>query len=196
LLWEPREVSLIPARALSDDLDRISEAAASFADEGEDLAGILAAEPSPGTRVYLCSYAHGARRAWLALNDNGAPIESRKLVRETVSIAALCELAVEIAGGGRLEELRATLLSLRLTENPPGIGDAEAAALRLETAIGAPPHLATPGYLDAVGAAALELERALGEDGGSPFARAMRDATATVEALTTDVESSYKIELR
>ena len=180
--------------SVSDDVERIAGVAAGFADEGEELVGVIAAEPSAGLRVYLCSYERGERRTWLALDEDGSPVGCRKLVRETVSIAALCELAVEVAGGGQLEELRASLVSVRLTESPPGIEAAEAAALALETTIGAPPRLATPAYLDAVGTAAFELERALGE-GGSPFAQAMREATTTVEALTGDVENGYKIAL-
>jgi len=122
-------------------------------------------------------------------------VTSRSLVRETVSIAALCEVAEETAGGGRLEELRRQLVALRLTENPPGIDDAEDAALALEATIGAPPRVATPAYLDEVGAAARRLEEVLG-DAESPFARAMASAWGSVESLTQQVESAYKRELR
>ncbi|HSS72850.1 MAG TPA: hypothetical protein VLK53_04720 [Gaiellaceae bacterium] len=112
-----------------------------------------------------------------------------------MSIAALCELAEEAAGGGRLEELRAQLLSLRLTENPEGIEEAEEAALDLERTIGAPPRLATPAHLDAVGAATRRLERALGEDMSSPFGEMMKQAIAVVTELETDVLGGYKLEL-
>ncbi len=116
-------------------------------------------------------------------------------MRAAVSIAALCELAEEAAGGGRLEELRAQLLSLRLTENPEGIEDAEEAALELERTIGAPPRLATPAHLDAIGVATRRLEHALGEMAGSPFAAAMQQAIAVVGELETDVLGGYKLEL-
>ena len=56
-----------------------------------------------------------------------------------------------------------------MTEQPDGIEEAEAAALALEQAIGAPPSVASPAYLDEVGAATRALERALG-DHASPFA--------------------------
>src|SRR3712207_7331385 len=45
-------------------------------------------------------------------------------------------LAVESAGGGDLTELRTQLVSLRLREAPPGIAEAEEAALTLERTIG------------------------------------------------------------
>jgi hypothetical protein len=103
----------------------------------------------------------------------------------------MCELAEESAGGGDLSDLRGRLLSLRLTENPSGIDEAEEAALALEAAVGSPPRVASAAYLDAVGTATRRLERALGE-GGSPFAEAMRQATGAVEELTRDVEARYK----
>ena len=115
-------------------------------------------------------------------------------IREVVSIAALVELAEETAGGGDLEELRSQLVALRLTEHPAGIDEAEEAALALEGAIGAAPRVATPERLDAIGAATLRLEQVLGGT-GSPFAVAMKQATATVEELTRDVEAAYKVPL-
>ena len=56
------------------------------------------------------------------------------------------------------------------------------------------PRVATPERLDAIGAATLRLERVLGGE-GSPFAVAMKQATATVEELTRDVEAAYKVAL-
>jgi hypothetical protein len=116
-------------------------------------------------------------------------------VRRTVSIVAMCELAEESAGGGELGELRERLVALRLTESPPGIEEAEDAALALEQAIGAPPRLAEPAYLDRVGAATRRLEEALGPSSGSPFAEAMKSGLGTVEELAHDVESNYKLPL-
>ena len=182
---------------LREELERVAEPARRFAAPGETLAGILAAEPEPGARVYLCAFVDGAgERSWVALDAEGEPITSRAPVREAVSIAALCELAEETAAGGDVERLRADLATLRLTEGPPGIEEAEAAALELERVLGSPPRLATPNYLDAVGAATLRLEEALGAAAsGSPFAGAMKQATETVQELTRDVEGGYKVPL-
>lgn len=177
--------------ALTDDLERIAALAAAFAEPGEALAGVLAAEPSAGVRVYLCAYGGADGRSWLALDGEGRPVESRSVVREAASVAALCELAAETAGGGDLDELRSRLVALRLRENPPGIDEAEEAALGLEHAIGAPPRLATPAYLDEVGAATRRLELALG-DAASPFAEAMKHAMGAVDDLTDEVERTHK----
>jgi hypothetical protein len=179
--------------ALLEDLERIAPLAFAYADPGEELAGIVAAEPATGERVYVCAFTSGGeRRTWLALDSEGEPVQDRARVRDAVSISALCEVAVESAAGGDLDELRSQLLALRLRENPPGIEEAEEAALALERTVGAPPRLASPHYLDEVGAATRRLELALGPNGGSPFAQAMKQATAAVEALKTEVEASYK----
>jgi hypothetical protein len=181
---------------LREELERVAELAQRFTVPGETLAGILAAEPHPGERVYVCAFVDEAgARSWVALDAAGGPITSRTAVRDAVSIAALCELAEETAGGGDLERLRADLATLRLTENPPGIEEAEAAALELERVLGGPPRLATPGYLDVVGAATHRLEETLGNGSSSPFAAALKEGRAAVEELAAEVEAGYKLEL-
>jgi hypothetical protein len=180
---------------LAEELDRAAAAASAHASDGEAVAAVLAAEPASGRRVYLCAYEGGETRGWLALDGDGRPLDERGLVRDAASIAALCEVAVEVAGGGELEELRSRLAAVRLREAPPGIEEAEEAALELERVVGAAPRLASPRYLDAVGAATLRLEQALGQDGPSPFAEAMRQAVGVVNELTAEVERGYKLPL-
>jgi hypothetical protein len=180
--------------ALSDDLERAATAALGFADEGEEVEAVLAAEPSPGRRYYLCAFRAPAERRWLVIDADGRPVTSRAVVREAASIAGLAEVAADSAGGGDLEALRQDLVALRLTENPPGIDEAEDAALALERTVGSPPRLATPAYLDNVGAATRRLELALGE-GESPFGKTMAAAVAAVDSLTDQVEAGYKREL-
>ena len=183
--------------SLSEELERVRELAEPFTAPGERLAGILAAEPNPAERVYLCAFADEAgARSWVALDAEGEPITSRAAVRQAVSIAALCELAEETAAGGDVERLRADLETLRVTESPPGIEEAEEAALELERVLGSPPRLATPGYLDAVGAATVRLEQTLGEAGASPFATALKQGLVAVDELAAEVEGRYKLELR
>jgi hypothetical protein len=177
-------------------LARIAAAALPFAEAGEELAGVIAAEPYDRRRVYLCAFRDGDERlSWVALDDDGGAIAVRGLVREAASIVALCELAEESAGGGKLEELRAQLVTVRLTENPPGIEEAEAAALALEHVLGAPHRVASPDYLDAIGAATRELELRLGTTGASPFSEAMKSSVDTIDLFVADVERRYKLEL-
>jgi hypothetical protein len=182
--------------ALNDELARAAAAALAYARPGEGLVGVLAAEPYGGRRLYLCAFQEGDQSpTWLALEDSGEPVAERSVVREAASIVAMCELAEESAGGGELEELRSRLVTLRLTERPAGVEEAEAAALALEQTIGAPPRVASPVWLDAVGAATQTLERALGDRGPSPFAAAMREGVDAVEQFVDDVEAGYRITL-
>ena len=178
--------------ALRDDLDRVAQAALALAEQGEELAGIVPVEPQEGERAYLCAFASGDERTWLLLDDTEAPVTDRETVRRAASMAAMCELAEESAGGGELDELRDRLMTIRLTESPEGIEEAEEAAIALQQVIGAPPRVAEPVYLDRVGAATRRLELALGDPGLSPFAEAMKAGMATVEEFARDVESNYK----
>jgi len=177
--------------ALADDLARTAAAAA----EHGEVTGVLAAEPSTGLRRYLVALGGDGYRRWLVVDDRGAAVDDRSDVRDTASIVAMCELAADLAGGCDLDELRSRLAGLRIVEQPPGIDEAEAAALALERTIGAPPRLATPGYLDELGAATVELERSLGET-ASPFSAAIRSATGAVDEFVRDVEREYLLELR
>jgi hypothetical protein len=173
--------------ALTDDLERIAAVASSHG----PVTGVLAAEPGRGRRLYLIAFGGGEEREWLVLDDQGAPVERRDDVRDTASIVAMCELAGDLAGGGDLETLRSQLAQVRMVEQPPGIEEAEEAALALERAIGAAPRVAAPGFLDEVGAATMALERALGET-SSPFSAAIRASTGAVEEFVADVERGYK----
>ena len=128
--------------SLGGVLERVAVAAAAHVRPGEKLSGVIPTEPTEGERVYLCAFV-GAEdsRAWLALDQVGGVIAERRLVRDAVAIAALCEAAEEALASGR------------------------------EEALNAPPRLATPSYLDDLGAAARELDRANGLDSGLQFAR-------------------------
>lgn len=177
---------------LEEELSAAGEAAGGQASDGEALVAIIPTEPGSGARVYLCAYERGGERSWLALDAGLRPVADRILVRDAVSIAALCELAEESAGGGDLGELRARLVELRLTENPEGIEEAEVAAAELQEAIQAPPRVASVPYLDALGQAAGRLEQSLGQVGGSPFAEAMKSGVAAADELANEVERAYR----
>ena len=179
---------------VAEDVGRIASAAAAFAQPGEELAGVLVAE-TLGRRVYLCAFESAEGRKWLALSAEAEPVTDGRLVREAASLAALCEVAEESAGGGHLPELRARLAELRETDNPDGIEEAEAAAAALAETLQQAPRVASGDYLDALGSASRRLEQALGESGASPFAAAMQGALGPVEELAADVEGNYKLPL-
>jgi hypothetical protein len=179
---------------LEEEIAGARSAAVRHAGVGEELVGVVPAEPG-GTRVYVCAYERDGESSWLALDTGGNPVADRALVRDAVSIAAMCELAEESAGGGDLGDLRARLVELRLTEAPEGIEEAEAAAAELAATIAPPPRVASLDYLDAIGRAAGRLEETLGAAGGSPFAAAMKGGLVAADELAAQVERGYKVSL-
>jgi hypothetical protein len=176
---------------IEEEIAAVRAAAGRHAGAGEELVGVVPAEPG-GVRIYLCAYERDGASTWLALDDSGVPVADRAVVRDAVSLAAMCELAEECAGGGDLGDLRARLVELRLTEAPEGIEEAEAAAADLAATIVAPPRVASLAYLDAIGRAAGRLEQALGAVAGSPFAEAMKSGIAAADELAGEVERAYK----
>jgi hypothetical protein len=138
--------------SLSEDVARIAEAAAPYAGPAEELAAVLPVEPASGERVYLCAFVQtDGTQSWLALNDDGAPLTDRTLIRDAASIAALVEIAEESASIPPEDE----------------------------------PRLASPAYLDSLGAAA-----ANGDVTG-----ALQSALPAVDELTRDLELNYKLRL-
>ena len=112
--------------ALEQDLRRIAERAAVYAEEGEEIAGIVPTEPASGFRLYVCAYGGDDATSWLVLDATGVPVSDRELVRDAVSIAALCEVAEEAAG---VEPDSARVASPALldelgTDAGPGLADA------------------------------------------------------------------------
>ena len=180
--------------ALADDLERIA-AAADAQPARRGVAGVLADRAGAGApRLPLrVRGVPTAGRTWLALDDDGRPVRDRRDVRDAVSIAALCEVAEEAAFPGDLDELRAQLVALRITEAPAGIEEAEEAARELQHTLGAPPQLATPARLDAIGAGG-PAARAGARPGGA-VAVHRRDAQRRGRSRTrswAEVEAAYR----
>jgi len=177
---------------LDEELIRAAEQAARYG----RVTGVLAAEPVPGRRDYLVALAapDGGSR-WIVLDAHGRPHDRHEEIRSVASIVALCELAGDLAGGGDLAALRQELERVRVVEGAASVEQAEQAALELERAIGEPPRVASPTYLDEVGAAVAVLERALG-DTASPFSAALRGGTGAVEEFVRDVERGYALDVR
>jgi hypothetical protein len=181
---------------LAEELERAAEDAAAAAEPGSTVSAVLATEAVPGLRVYVCSLdGVDGLRAWLAVRGGGAVVSSRAELRAAVSIAALCEVAADAAGGGDLDGLAAALGELREREAPEGIEGAEAAARHLRDVLGEPPQLSTPARLDEIGAATRLLEQELDPGGASPFAAALKAAQSAVQELQREVEAGYLVDL-
>jgi len=181
---------------LADELEHIAALAAGRVEDGARVSGVIATEPEAGRRVYLCSVDDpDGYRSWLAVREDGAPVGSRVELREAVSIAALCEVAADHAGGGDLDALVDRLAELRASGAPPGIEEAEAAARALRGVLGEPPQVASPARLDAIGQATRRLEQELDPTSASPFSAALRASQAAVGELQREVEAGYRLPL-
>jgi hypothetical protein len=181
--------------SLLADLERIAGVAADLGGEAM-LTAVLPVEIAVEQRSYLLAFgADDADRTWLVLDDAGRALTDRRDVRDVVSIAALCEIAVEAAFPGDLDELRAQLVALRFSESLEGIEVAEASVRELQLTLGAPPTVASPERLDAIGRASRALELALDPTASSPFAAAMRSAQAVADELWREVEATYRVPL-
>jgi hypothetical protein len=181
---------------LAEELEQVVTRAAEHRDTGDTVVAVLPTEPDPGHRIYLCAF-DGADgfRSWLAVDGQGVPVVSRTELRSAISIAALCEVAAEAAGGGDLDDLAARLEELRSRENPPGVDAAIEAARDLREVLGEPPQVASPARLDAIGAATRRLERELDPSGASPFGAAMQSSQASVAELQREIEAGYRMGL-
>jgi len=201
---------VVPARrdfvAAAGSREALELLAASLADHtAAAVSNLLGAEPTLEQSVFAAGITadsaqrlHALARALWARARNEIIEEATRLYeafRPEVALRVMERLTKSKGFPDVLSRLRTgDPVALRITENPAGIAEAEEAALALEEAIGAAPRVATPDRLDAIGAATLRLERVLGGE-GSPFAVAMKQATATVEELTRDVEAAYKVPL-
>jgi hypothetical protein len=181
--------------SLSDDLEGAAELVARQA-PGSRVSAVLATEPEKGRRVYLVALNDpDGYRSWLAVRGDGSAVTSRAELREAVSIAALCELASDAAGGGDLQGLIERLGELREREAHEGIQQAEDAARNLAAVVAEPPQLASPGRLDAIGQATRRLEQELDPVSPSPFAAAMQSADGAVSELQREIEAGYRLRL-
>jgi hypothetical protein len=182
--------------AIEDELARARSLAAGYVGDGDAVSGVLASEPSPGDRTYVCSVdAADGKRSWVAVRADGSAVRSRSELRAAVSVAAMCEIAVDAAAGGDVDQLIASLVDLREREAPEGIELAEARARELRDVLGEVPQLASPARLDAIGAAVRTLELELDPSAPSAFALAMRGAQGAVAELQREIEAGYLLEL-
>jgi hypothetical protein len=138
---------------LEQELAATHEAAAAHAGPGERVAAVIPAEPAGGLRVHLVAFDGGERLGYVMLDTDGEAVADERLVRDAVSLIALCELAEEVSMATAAAEIaeRFQAVSGLLAEDEP---EASAAAERVAGAarrvgeVAAGPRVATPGYLD------------------------------------------------
>jgi hypothetical protein len=115
--------------ALSDDVSRIASAATGYAGPGEEIAAVIPVDAQADERIYLCAFTgEDGTQSWLALDEDGVPVTSRRRVRDAASVAALYEVAEETGHLPVEPEPRVASLSrLDLVGAESGAGDLAAA---------------------------------------------------------------------
>jgi hypothetical protein len=152
--------------SLERELERAAAMASSHARAGEQVAAVMPAEPVPGMRLYLAAFESRGDLGYLLLDASGEPVRDRRVVRDAVTVIALSERAEEVSSAVAADAIADRFD--RLVERLAG-ADADAAAAaggvaqaaRRVSGVTGGARVATPGYLDQLGAAATELGAAM-----------------------------------
>jgi hypothetical protein len=166
--------------ASEDQLLAAAAAAKPFAAAGEEVLGVLVADPFERGLVYLCALGPAAdddladddvpELAWIALDGVGLALADARRVQEAATLAALCETAEEAALVPDAAEIaeaaeRALALSGERADLRAALEATHAAALAA-AAHGAGLRVARTGYVDeladaarGLGASAQELQQ-------------------------------------
>ncbi len=159
---------------LEQELEQTLAAAGRHARPGEQAVAVMATEPGGAGRVYVVAFANGHDLAYVALDEGGAPVTDRRVVKDAVTLAALAERAEEVSGATAADELAERFGEAAAVLRGAGVQEAAAAAEAVTAAAGrlgdaaAGPRPATPQYLDRMAALAGQLAGAL--DAFVPFA--------------------------
>jgi hypothetical protein len=168
---------------LEQELAAAQDAAAPHAAPGERVAAVIPAEPAGGLRVNLVAFEGGERLGYVLLDAEGSAVADERLVRDAVSLIALCELAEEVSMAAAAVDIgqRFQAVSALLADAEP---EASAAAARVAAAarrvgeVAAGPRVATPRYLDRLADAA--------DDLGAAFAAYASHAERIAQAAGAD----------
>jgi hypothetical protein len=168
--------------SLEQELAAAQAAAAAHAGPGERVAAVIPAEPAGGLRVHLVAFEGGERLGYVMLDVDGTPVADERLVRDAVSLIALCELAEEVSMAAAAADIgeRFEAVARLLARNEPEASSAAgrvAGAARRVGEVAAGPRVATPGYLDSLAEAA--------DDLGAAFAAYASHAERLAQAAST-----------
>lgn len=152
--------------SLELELEAARDAAQSLAGNGEQVAAVMASEPGLAARVYLIAFGTDGEHTYLALGADLSPVRDRRLVRDAVVMLALAERAEEASAALHTDALEQefAVAEQALRDGHPAeaaaAADVRTALQRLADAADGP-RVATPLYLDTIGAASGRLAVAL-----------------------------------
>lgn len=152
--------------SLEQELEAARDAAKNLAGDGGQVAAVMASEPGLAARVYLIAFETDGEHSYVALGADLSPVHDRRLVRDAVVMLALAERAEEASVALHTEALEQEFAAAEraLREGHPTEAAAAAdvrTALHLLAEAANGPRVATPLYLDTIGAASGRLAVAL-----------------------------------
>ena len=153
--------------SLERELEAAAGAARAHAAAGGPVLAVMAAQPGRSERVYLVALGHGDDHAYVALDAALAPIADRRLVRDAVVMLGLAERAEEASIALHADQLEEEFAAAQDALEQAGRTQQAAAAADVREALTAlsaaaqGPRVATPEYLDRLGAASGRLAVAL-----------------------------------
>src|SRR6476646_12157047 len=148
------------------ELEAARDAAQNLAGDGGQVAAVMASEPGLAARVYLIAFEADGEHSYLALGADLSPVHDRRLVRDAVVMLALAERAEEASVALQAEQLEQEFATAEqaLRDGHPAEAAAAAdvrSALQHLAEAADGPRVATPLYLDTIGAASGRLAVAL-----------------------------------
>jgi hypothetical protein len=152
---------------LEQELEAARDAALAHASAGEPVAAVMAAQPGRSERLYLVALGSGDDPAYIVLDAALAPVDDRRLIRDAVVMLGLAEQAEEASIAVHADRLAEEFAAVHnLLEQAGRAEQAQAAAdvcqaLAGLSAAAQGPRVATPEYLDSLGAASGRLAVAL-----------------------------------
>ena len=151
---------------LADQLETARDAAQALAGADARVAAVMASEPGLHARVYLVALERADGLEYLALGPELQPVSDRRLVRDAVVVLALAERAEEASSALQAESLEQEFAAAQRALADAHPAEAQAAAdvgtaLSGLAAAASGPRVATPLYLDTIGAASGRLAVAL-----------------------------------
>ena len=151
---------------LEQELEAAAAAARPHA-SGQPVVAVMAARPGRSDRVYLVALGCGDDPAYLTLDAGLAPVTDRRLVRDAVVMLGLAERAEEASIAIHADRLEEEFAAAQAALERAGRAEQSAAASDVRVALAElsrvadGPRVATPEYLDRLGAASGRLAVAL-----------------------------------
>lgn len=164
--------------------------------------GVIPASDLRRGELFICAVPQGDELGWVVIDAAGAPLDERRVIRQAVELAAICEAAEETAAALAIDEALPMLADAWRLSTELGEADAELATHAMYQALEELQPLvqgirvADPAYLDRLaGAASLIADRfdLLKETAGQVSARLTGAGLDPLEPLAEQLWGAIRV---